>query len=428
MAPILPMVDPLAELDSLTGVSNSNDDNEFGMANGYTSRHLHLAGQQSAAQENAINYLREALNNQAEITPAQGIAAALLSAIPTLGGYMIGKSIGKPNIPEGTYFHGMSGEDFTNTFRGGELAMGEAGAKIGNESSQSYLGGLIKEDQAKTPILEKMAAVEQQRAQQLASQDEQIIAAGLGQQEQNQRQEDAQAHDREMVGLQENARQRGGELDPIIAQRLVADLGLPPDTRIDATDAKLLNDAAEAKRRQERQSQTFGGEMALKPPPSVAEKLGSADAIVVAQERLRNLYNVATKQLGPGFAQAFARKGIAAFPANAQAEFLGTLKGVAMEMNKVVDPTPSDVGMKAQYEKLLAAVETGHFFDAFDFEVKNARNKALAALTPYTLGDYPNAQAVSLKKQYEQRWGVAPQMSKAEMQQRINELLAKAGR
>ena len=95
-----------------------------------------------------------------------------------------------------------------------------------------------------------------------------------------------------------------------------------------------------------------------------------------------------------------------------------------MELNKAVDPTPSDLGMKAQLEKLLSSVENGNFLEAMDFEIKNARTSALAELKPFTVGDYPNAQAKSLHDFYTKRWGIQP--SRADMLAEIQALREKA--
>lgn len=143
----------------------------------------------------------------------------------------------------------------------------------------------------------------------------------------------------------------------------------------------------------------------LVPPPSVIEKIGAADALPVKQERLRDLYNKATKEIKPGFINAYFRKGIGAFPANIQAEFRGTLESLAMELNKAVDPTPSDSGKASQLKALEAAIETGNFLAVLDNKIKQARATALSSMKPYTLGSYANPQAVEMYTDAVRRWG-----------------------
>jgi len=148
--------------------------NAFGLPGGYNNQALRLAHEETVSDQNAMSYLRQALNNSSEVTPTQGFAAALLAAIPTLGGYMIGQSVGDPDIPEG-----ITGFDRTKYQTGG-AAGGLMGAQLGGTSASSFLAGIQQEGEKKREIYKKMADIESQNANRLDSQQAQIIVAGLG--------------------------------------------------------------------------------------------------------------------------------------------------------------------------------------------------------------------------------------------------------
>lgn len=162
-----------------TVVSSSNAaetpdaQNAFGLPGGYNNQALRLAHEETVSDQNAMSYLRQALNNSSEVTPSQGFAAALLAAIPTLGGYMIGQSVGDPEIPEG-----ITGFDRTKYQTGG-AAGGMMGAQAGLAASNSFLTGIQQEGEKKRGIYEKMAALESKRADKLDTQENQIITSGL---------------------------------------------------------------------------------------------------------------------------------------------------------------------------------------------------------------------------------------------------------
>jgi hypothetical protein len=142
----------------------------------------------------------------------------------------------------------------------------------------------------------------------------------------------------------------------------------------------------------------------LVPAPRAIEKAAAADSLPILQERVKSLYKRAAEQIGPGFLEAYARNGIAAFPANIQNEFKSTLNSMAMEMNKAVDPTPSDAGRNAQLALLEGAVSSGSFLDLLDYKVKSARKASLLDLQPYTLGENANTQAKLIYDNYKNKW------------------------
>ena len=177
---------PNRYLTALTGVNESlaldQDDvtpYEFGIGAPFRNQANLLRASQENAEQNAMEKLQMALQKQADISPSQGLAAALLAAIPTLGGYMIGSAVGKPDLPDGLYAKGMSPEAFNSQFAGGGAVGGLQGAKIGQEASTDYLTALDAAQAAKSPVYEKMAAIEQKRADELGQQASQMDAAGL---------------------------------------------------------------------------------------------------------------------------------------------------------------------------------------------------------------------------------------------------------
>jgi len=133
-------------------------------SDGYTRRALLLESQAAKAEDNAMSYLRQSLNSSREVTQSQGIAAALLAAIPTFGGYLIGKSVGSSKIPQGVY-KGL--DDLAPT---GAYAGGLAGTKIGQEASSGYLSALEKDKVEGKKVLDAMSDLERQRADRLTQQ------------------------------------------------------------------------------------------------------------------------------------------------------------------------------------------------------------------------------------------------------------------
>lgn len=153
--------------------------------------------QAEEAERNSLDLLKEALNNKTEISPSQGMAAALLALIPTLGGVAIGKAVGKPNIPEGTYFPGMGAKEFSQTFGFGGNAAAAQGAGIGAMSAQDYLGRIDKENAAETPILKDMADAEKRKAEMLTQKAAALDTAEITQGAIDERQRRSQEFQRE---------------------------------------------------------------------------------------------------------------------------------------------------------------------------------------------------------------------------------------
>jgi hypothetical protein len=173
------------------------DDEEHGFGQptgGFQSQALQLSAKQAVAEESAMNYLRNALNKSPEVTPQQGIAAALLASIPTLGGYMIGNAVGRVKTPEGVYF---KNPDTLNQYQTGGAAGGAMGAQLGGESSMGYLKSLEAQQAQRNKINEEMAQEESKRAYALGQEANQASMYAAKQQA-----------NKEMIPLEEASRIR----------------------------------------------------------------------------------------------------------------------------------------------------------------------------------------------------------------------------
>jgi len=156
-----------------------DDDQEFGVSKpNFQNQELRLQTEKMQADKNALDLLTRAQAAQrGDMTPSQGIASALLAAIPTLGGYLIGKSVGAPKIPEGTYFKGMGYDDFSklNSASGGNSG-GLAGYAVGQENQKEYAKSILEDP----TILQDQAKAEMFRAKDLTNDQNALIQAQLG--------------------------------------------------------------------------------------------------------------------------------------------------------------------------------------------------------------------------------------------------------
>ena len=140
------------------GVSGQEAVNPFFEA----SKGLSLQADQS--EDNAMNLLRQSLMASPEITPTQGIAAALLAAVPTFGGYLIGKGVGRPELPKGYFEAGGTTKALGDAYSTNPYQGGLDGAAIGAKAAQGYLGGLEANQKQKNDQLTKMAGIESTKA------------------------------------------------------------------------------------------------------------------------------------------------------------------------------------------------------------------------------------------------------------------------
>lgn len=411
---------------------------EWGLPGPYGNASLYYSGEAAKSDDEAMQSLRTALNQSPEISPTQGIAAALLAAIPTFGGYMIGKSVGDPNIPEG-----VTGMDFSKYQTGG-YAGGLMGAEVGQRAAGGYLKELDADAKAANEVKLKQALVQQQRATQMRGMAGNTVSAGLAAQEnralmpleEEQRMREIRAQGNENIRVNaahEAARDKYRDNEEMFLPEAQANSFGRPDLAnklISKGEYKTVVDSAAEMRRREQQDLRAAGGIPPTPSGKVQEKLGAADNVLQTQGRIRELYDSAAAQIGPGFAQSFIRSGVAALPANIQQEFISTIDALAMELNKAVDPTPSDAGRLAQRTKLMGALENGDFLNLLDYDAKTVRMGALRGVKPYVVGG--NQIAKKIYDAYLEDWGmtgaelesdpISIQPSKADLMRRLQEL------
>lgn len=169
------------DLEFDTPVRSSDvDDYEFGIPSKYKRQSDLLDSEAEIAEQNAMERLYGALKKQAYVSPEQGFATALLAAVPTLGGYLIGKSVGQPKLPPG-YFEAGGTRAAIGLDKGGYGA--EAGALAGLEGGMKaaggYLAGLEADQAQANDIAVKMATLDSNKASRLRTKAEQYELAGL---------------------------------------------------------------------------------------------------------------------------------------------------------------------------------------------------------------------------------------------------------
>ena len=106
-----------------------------------------LKEQAKLHSNNAMDLLRKALASQAEVSPSQALAAGLLAIVPTIGGYIAGKSIGSPKLSPHLR---LTPDQLTQNMTGGpQGAM--FGLTSGASAAEDYLKGFdtrAKQNQA----------------------------------------------------------------------------------------------------------------------------------------------------------------------------------------------------------------------------------------------------------------------------------------
>lgn len=160
-----------------------NDDTDYdfnSLPGGYKNQALALSRQQADSETNAMDLLKQSMQRSAEVTPTQGIAASLLAAIPSLGGYLIGKSVGTPDLGPAGSMHFQNFDEYKKLAGGsGAYAGGLAGTQIGLEGSGSYLQGLDEAQAARADVMQKQASIEAQKSARLEGQIGSTSLAGL---------------------------------------------------------------------------------------------------------------------------------------------------------------------------------------------------------------------------------------------------------
>jgi len=141
---------------------------------GFMNKAHDLDSQETLAEQNALGYLNQAMGSTKEMSVTQGIAAALLGVIPTIGGYLIGKSIGGVDYSSMPYT--MDPAKLAPT---GAAAGGIAGAEIGSNAVDAYSARLEAKRKQENATYEKLANLETKKADRLANEADQLRATGL---------------------------------------------------------------------------------------------------------------------------------------------------------------------------------------------------------------------------------------------------------
>jgi hypothetical protein len=358
-----------------------------------------LLEQQAQMHNNkAMEMLQKTLDSQAELTPQQALAAGMLALVPTLGGYIAGRSIGTPKLSPHLR---LSQEQLEQSMTGGpQGAM--IGLAAGNRAAQQYVGGFDKRQERDDKIRVAMAEIESRQGEQANTANLQVQAHEAN------RLFDAQnplPNNRQAPATPEEKEAKIHELLRFAGKQLTEEDETAIRNSInDAVTQSDLYRNAEYSRRLIGEGKRQSGEIAMKPSQTVMDKLGAGDNVEVAQERLRSLATKALDKLGPGFGQAYLRKGLKLLPANEQQEFMANLEAAGMEMNRAVDPSPNVTGADAMRRSLDAAVDNGNFFEKLDYEAKKAKSMALSHLRPFTVGPTAHEGAKSIYEFYNNKW------------------------
>lgn len=306
--PSVPSQD-LLDMPSFGSSGNSN----FGTSvnDGYTRKALMLSGQQAKAEDNAMNYLRQSLNSQMDISPEQGIAAAILAAIPSLGGYMIGKSVGKSKFN----FADVSGTDANGKLHfanpgdlapTGAMVGGAAGVEQGVALSDNYINSIEANNKYQGDILQKMGGIEEAKAARLANDALQFEKASLDSEQEQRRDERNFEQQKTLTGIQQSGSLANAlaEIDYRNANPAEGKFFTPEAIAIakaqgvdltNVTPAQLnsINNMAAEGRRQEGQDKRLAGENLI--PPS--EKTKAQVEASLKMRALTDRYSNAIEQL-----------------------------------------------------------------------------------------------------------------------------------
>jgi hypothetical protein len=165
------------ENDSNRSMSNAEKLNQA-LEGGWRAQHDLLKSEAEIHSQKALDYYQQAQNAQASLTGGQALTAALLAAIPTVGGYMVGKSVGTPKIPMGANPAYAS----PKTWTGPDVGMAE-GAALGGKAAGTYIKGFDEQAQRAANLSGAMARVEEDKATKAEAEDTSTIKAALSQKE-----------------------------------------------------------------------------------------------------------------------------------------------------------------------------------------------------------------------------------------------------
>lgn len=153
----------------------------------FGNQRLKLEGEEAKARDSAFGYLSKVVNRNDDISPSQGIAAALLAAIPTLGGYMMGRNA--PKIPDNVFFRNSADlEAFTDP----SATALQQGAALGNKVGTGYLNDIEKVAAENRLVNKDLGEMEEKRAERLGTKADALVMEELQQNEINSRQDQMQ--------------------------------------------------------------------------------------------------------------------------------------------------------------------------------------------------------------------------------------------
>lgn len=256
---------------------------EHGVASPYQDKAMLLSEARALAEDNATSLLMSALNKQADVSPEQGLATALLAAIPTIGGYFIGKSVGRPNLPEG-YFEAGGTRAAIGLDKGqyGAEYGALAGLGAGTEAAQGYLKALEGDQAQRNEITKSLANIQMNRASRLETQANQYEIAALNKQAEL---DMLPIKEASQMRLQNNSAQNTMErqlelqsrkdalekLDPETLAKVQESLGLPSNPNMTTDQLRVVTNAIAEDRRKINQDTRLSGENLI-PPSSETKK------------------------------------------------------------------------------------------------------------------------------------------------------------
>lgn len=180
----------------------------------YQTEEERMRQEQAAAESSAMDRLYQSMQKQADVSPQQSYAAALLAAIPTLGGYLIDRSVKAPKVPEGVYF-----EDPNTYFNHFGQQGAIKGAEIGGKAAGQYFTNLDAQQEQENKINQAIAGQEFGKANKLASGIEALTQSDLQRQAVSADQEDRQQFEKEMLPLRTQAQIQVAQARPVTPPR-----------------------------------------------------------------------------------------------------------------------------------------------------------------------------------------------------------------
>lgn len=272
---------------TLTRASDS-EQYGFGQPAAYRTNIALLESQREASENKAMELLKRSMQNSAEVTPTQGIAAALLAAIPTFGGYMIGKSVGRPDLPAGYFEAGGTRAALGDTSGIGAGPGGLAGAQAGLAAGGGYLKGLEADKAQENKVLQAQAQIEASKAARLQGRADALTQAGLAQQAEI---DQIPLREASQMRLQNNSAQNTMErqlelqrrsndqerLSPAILAKAQEALGIPQDPNMTTDQLRAVTNAVAEQRRDQGQDIRLSGGAYI--PPSPPTKAAMTDIL-----------------------------------------------------------------------------------------------------------------------------------------------------